>query len=252
MSGHSKWATIHRQKETNDARRGQEFTKVANAITVAVREGGGVSDPQSNFKLRLMVQKAREINMPKENIQRAIDRGRGAGAGANLEEVLYEGYGPSGVGVLVEAVTDNKQRTAQVIKNIFDRSGGSLAGPGAVAFQFSKNGLILVEKSPAVDEQILKIIDLVGAQDVEEVEDGLEIFVPLPALETSRKVLVDAGFSVKSAEPAQKPISAIEVASPGDAKKVMQIIEDLEDLDDVQKVWANMEIPKEVLDSIDQ
>lgn len=252
MSGHSKWATIHRQKEANDSKRAQQFTKLANAITVAVREGGGVTDPQSNFKLRLIIQKAKEINMPKENIQRAIDRGGGAGAGANLEEILYEGYGPMGVGILVEAVTDNKQRTAQIIKNIFDRSGGSLAGPGAVAFQFNKDGLILVEKTSSVDEQILKIIDLVGAQDVEEVEDGLEIFVPLSDMETSRKVLVDAGFNVKSAEPAQKPISLVEVGNLGEAKKVMKIIDDLEDLDDVQKVWANMDIPKEVLDTIDQ
>lgn len=251
MSGHSKWATIHRQKETNDTRRGQEFTKVANAITVAVREGGGVSDPQSNFKLRLMVQKAREINMPKENIQRAIDRGRGVGAGANLEEVLYEGYGPSGVGVLVEVVTDNKQRTAQLIKNIFDRGGGSLGGPGAVSFQFEKVGLILVGKVPPIDNQILKIIDLVGAQDVEEVEDGIEIFVPLADLESSRKALSDAGMTIKTAELAQKPTTVIHVNDPKEAGRVMKLLDELENLDDVQKVWANVDIPKATLDQID-
>lgn len=250
MSGHSKWATIHRQKEVNDAKRGQQFTKIANAITVAVRESGGIADPQSNFKLRLVVQKAKEINMPKDNIQRAIDRGRGAGAGIVLEEVLYEGYGPLGVGVLVEAVTDNKQRTAQTVKNIFDRSGGSLAGPGAVAFQFNKIGQILVEKSDSVDDQILKIIDLVGAQDVEEVEDGLEVSLPLTGLEEARKTLADSGFVVKSAEPVQKPTTLISATTPEEARKIIKLLDDLEELDDVQKVWANVDIPKEILAQI--
>ncbi|KKT76197.1 MAG: transcriptional regulator [Microgenomates group bacterium GW2011_GWA1_Microgenomates_45_10] len=250
MSGHSKWATIRRQKESNDAKRGQQFTKLANAITVAVREGGGVTDPQSNFKLRLVIQKAKEINMPKDNIQRAVDRGRGAGSGISLEEVLYEGYGPFGVGILVEAVTDNKQRTAQVVKNIFDKSGGSLAGPGAVSFQFNKVGFIVVEKSDPIDDQILKIIDLVGADDVEEVEDGLEIYVSLSQLETARKTLAENGFVVRSAEPAQRPTTVIEVKDPAEAKRVMKILDDLENLDDVQKVWANMDIPKDVLTEV--
>jgi YebC/PmpR family DNA-binding regulatory protein len=240
VSGHSKWATIHRQKEAKDAKRGQQFTKLANAISVAVREGGGTTEPESNFKLRLAVEKARAMSMPKENIQRAIEHGKGGANGAVLEEVLYEGYGPSGVGILAEAVTDNKQRTAQVIKNIFERSGGTLAGPGAVAYQFKKTGLILVEKQDPVDEQLLKIIDL-RAEDVEEVEDGLEVYVILSEFEGMRKSLTEAGFVIRSAEPVQVPTTTIPV-SGGEAEKVVALLTSLEELDDVQKVWTNADI----------
>lgn len=246
MSGHSKWATIHRQKEVKDAKKGQQFTKIANAIIVAVKEGGGATDPQSNFKLRLAVDKARAMNMPKDNIQRAIERGKGLGAGGQaLEEVLYEGYGPSGVGVLVEAVTDNKQRTAQVIKNLFDRGGGSLAGPGSVSFQFQRVGLVVVEKQPPVDEKILKLIDL-GAEDVEEVEDGLEVYVSADKLEQTKKSLAEAGFVVRSAEPAQRPTSLVTITDPKEAQRLISFLDSLESLDDVQRVWANADIPKEV------
>lgn len=244
MSGHSKWATIHRQKEIKDAKRGQQFTKMANFISVAVREGGGVGDPEANFKLRLAIEKAREVNMPKENIQRAIEKGKGLGAGGQtLEGVLYEGYGPSGVGVLVEAVTDNKQRTSQVVKNLFDRSGGSLAGPGAVSFQFEKKGLIVVEKKLPIDEQILDLIDM-GAEDVEEAGDGLEVTVPLPKLDEVKKIVVAGSYVVLSADPIEKPISTIPVGK-SEAQSLVNLLEGLEELDDVQKVWTNAEFPEE-------
>lgn len=244
MSGHSKWATIHRQKEVNDAKRSQQFTKVGMAITVAVREGGGVTDPESNFKLRLAMEKARSVNMPKENVQRAIERGKGTGTGGSaLQEVLYEGYGPGGVGVLVEAVTDNKQRTAQMIKNLFDRSGGTLAGPGAVAFQFQKIGQIIVEKKSPVDEQILTIIDS-GAEDVEEVEDGLEVTVSLDKMEEMKRALAEKGSVSISAEQVERPTSPIKINS-SESQRVISLLENLEELDDVQKVWTNAEFAQE-------
>ena len=240
MSGHSKWATIHRQKEVNDSRRGQQFTKIANAITVAVRQGGGVSDPEANFHLRLAVEKARAVNMPKENIERAMARGRGVAGEAGLEGVLYEGYAPGAVGILVEAVTDNKQRTAQVIKNIFDRGGGSLAGPGAVSFLFRKMGIVIIGRKEPVDEQILWLIDH-GASEVEEAGDEVEVYVPLNDLEAVKKTIAGAGYQIVSSEPVQKAVSPI-LMDASRAEKTMSFVDQLEELEDVQKVWVNAEL----------
>ena len=160
MSGHSKWATIHRQKETTDQKRGQVFTKITTAIIVAVRDSGGTTDPELNFKLRLAIEKARAINMPKENIQRAIDRAAGKGDGGSITETTYEGYGPGGVGILVETASDNKQRTVQEIKNIFDKNGGSIASPGSVSFNFKKVGLLTVPTEGLDKDDKLCIIDV--------------------------------------------------------------------------------------------
>lgn len=249
MSGHSKWATIHRQKEVNDQKRGQIFTKISNAISLAVREGGNVADPEHNFKLRLAIEKAKAVNMPKENIQRAIDRAVGRGEGANFVEILYEGYGPGGVGILAEAMTDNKQRTVQEVKNVFDRNGGSLASPGAVAFNFVKTGLILVEAKENKEEKILQLIDL-GAEDVEEGEaEQLEVYLPVEDLESFKEKAVQAGLTIKSVEVVMKPINQIEITDSQVAAQVLGLMEKLEDLDDIQKVYANCRIPEEVLNA---
>jgi len=249
MSGHSKWATIHRQKEAADQKRGQQFTKVANAITLAVREGGGISDPEHNFKLRLAIEKARAINMPKENIQRAIDRATGKTEGGNLFEVRYEGYGPGGVGILVDTATDNKQRTVQEIKNIFDRSGGSIAAPGSVSYNFKNVGSVTIEAAGDKEETILKLIDL-GAEDVEEASDNLlEVHVSPENLENFKAKVIEAGFQPKNVELEMKPLNLVPVNDPKVAEQILSLLDKLESLDDVQKVYANFDIPDEFLKS---
>lgn len=249
MSGHSKWATIHRQKELNDAKRGQAFTKVANAITIAIRSSGGMADPESNFKLRLAIEKARAVNMPKENIQRAIARATGEGEGGKWEEVVYEGYGPNGVAILVEAVTDNKQRTGQEIKNIFERGGGSLGGPGSVDFQFERVGLVTLTKPANAEEAILKIMDL-GVEEVEESEDVIEVYTRPEELETTKKRLEEAGFSPSGVELVRRPKSSILVNDLQTAQRILTLTEKLEEQSDAQRVFANFDIPQEIVTQI--
>ncbi len=246
MSGHSKWSTIKRQKESKDARRGQVFTKLANAITVAVKAGGGITDPEKNFKLRLAVEKARSLNMPKENIQRAIERGAGGKEGSNWSEVVYEGYGPEGVAVILETTTDNKNRTTAEIKNLFERGGGSLASPGAVSFQFKKLGLITVEKKDDIDEQILKLIDL-GAEEVEEATDAIEVYTKPEQTHEIRNKIENLGFKVLSEELTMQPVNLIKIEEKNKAEKVLKFMEVLEEHNDVQKVYANFDISNEIL-----
>ena len=241
MSGHSKWSTIHRQKEVVDAKRGQVFTKLGNAITVAVRAGGGITDPSTNFKLRLAIEKAKQLNMPKDNIERAVARGGGGAGGGNWEEVTYEGYGPGGIAVVIEAATDNKQRTAQEIKNLMERAGGRLAGPGAVAFQFERMGLLTLTKPENAEEAILQIIDL-GAEDVEEAPDAIEVYTRPESLEEIKNKLQEAGFTVSRFEIALRPKTTIVISDQGQAKKVLSFMEKIEDQVDVQRVFANFDI----------
>ncbi|HUW24077.1 MAG TPA: YebC/PmpR family DNA-binding transcriptional regulator [Patescibacteria group bacterium] len=247
MSGHSKWATIHRQKEATDQKRGQAFTKIANAITLAVRDGGGITDPEHNFRLRLAIERARAVNMPKDNIQRAIDRVGGKGEEAALMEATYEGYAPGGVGVLVEVTTDNKQRTVQEVKNIFDRNGGSLTSPGAVVYNFQKVGSLIVNVSGNKEEAILKIIDL-GVDDVEEAGDNnLEIHVSPENLMATKEKLAAANLQPTSVEIEMKPVNLVAIADQKTAQQVLGLLEKLESLDDVQRVYANFDIPDEFL-----
>ncbi|RJR25476.1 YebC/PmpR family DNA-binding transcriptional regulator [Candidatus Microgenomates bacterium] len=249
MSGHSKWATIHRQKEVSDQKRGQVFTKISNAIIIAVRESGGITDPNHNFKLRLVLEKARAANMPKDNVQRAIDRAAGKGEGDGFTEVTYEGYGPGGVGILVETATDNKQRTVQEVKNIFDKAGGSVASPGSVAFNFEKKGLITVEAKEGKDELILRLIDI-GAEDVEEAGELLEIYVHPDNLMVFKDKLTAEGIEPKSVELVMKPVNMMPINDTKTAQQVMGLIEKLESLDDVQKVYANFDFPEEMLSKL--
>ncbi len=242
MSGHSHYATIKRQKEAKDAVRGNLFSKLAKAITIAVKAGGG-PDPTSNFKLRMVMDAARAANMPKDNIERAISKASGP---ESLEEVTYEGYGPSGVAVVVEAATDNRNRTGQEIKNIFERGGGNLAGPGAVSFNFEPKGLLLVEKGSDPQSQMLSMIDL-GVEDVEETADAIEVYVAQDKLADVRQRLTEAGFNVTSFEHYLKPKNLQPVTDPKEAGKVLSFLDSLEALEDVQKVHANVDIPDDIV-----
>lgn len=250
MSGHSKWAQIKRQKGAADIKRGQTFTKIANAITIAVREGGGIGDPDSNFRLRLAIDKARSANMPKENIQRAIDRGKGPSTGSgssSLEEVVYEGFGPAGVAVMVETVTDNKQRTASEIKNIFDKSGGTLASLGAVSYQFAQKGLITVAKNGKTLDDIFMLAAEAGAEDVEEAGSEVLIYTKPDELSKIKESLAAEGLSIIEAELTRKAVTTVPISNREMAQKALSFMEKLEGLDDVQKVYANFDIPEELL-----
>ena len=235
MSGHSHYSTIKRAKEANDAQRGKIFSKLAREISIAVREGGG-EDPAFNYKLRMVLEKAKVANMPKDNIERALEKS----AGGALEQVTYEGFGPGGVGFMVEAATDNRNRTSQEIKNIFDRGGGSLAGPGAVSFNFENKGLLVVAKSGSRDEQMLKLIDA-GAEDLEDTDDGIEVYTQPAKVAQVRTKLENAGFTVLSAELYLKPKNLQRVTNPSLSKKVLGLIDALNDHDDVQNIFTNLD-----------
>ncbi len=239
MSGHSKWATIHRAKEVKDAKKGAAFTKLANAITIAVREGGGIPDPDQNFKLRLVVDKARQVNMPKDNIQRAIDRAAGSGAEA-FTEALFEGFLPGGAGVLVQTVSDNKLRSQQQVREIIEKSGGNMANSGAVSYQFKLLGeLNVVNPSKGKDDIELELID----EGVEEYEiddsNGWFVWVEKNRLAQVREDLEKKGYEIKEAELTMKPGALVEVSDLLVKERIESILERLEDLDDVSHVWTN-------------
>jgi YebC/PmpR family DNA-binding regulatory protein len=244
MSGHSKWSTIKRQKGVTDAKRGALFTKVAREISVAARQGGG--DPDANYRLRLAIEKARSVNMPSDNIKRTIDKASGGGEGEQFEEILYEGYGPGGVAVLVEAQTDNRNRTAGEIRSIFTKAGGQLAGSGAVAWQFEPRGLITVPRAGIdPDEVALTAIDA-GATDVDtDDEDAVEIYTDPAQLERVRRGLEAAGIPIDSAESTMVARQTVGLDS-SKARQALRLVELLEELDDVQRVTANFDIPEDV------
>jgi YebC/PmpR family DNA-binding regulatory protein len=244
MSGHSKWSTIKRQKGVTDAKRGALFTKVAREISVAARQGGG--DPDANYRLRLAIEKARSVNMPSDNIKRTIDKATGGGEGEQFEEIVYEGYGPGGVAVLVEAATDNRNRTAADVRSIFTKAGGSLAGAGAVAWQFEPRGLITVPRAGIdPDEVALAAIDA-GATDVDtDDEDAVEIYTDPAQLEPVRRGLEAAGIPIDSAESTMVARQTVGLDS-SKARQALRLVELLEELDDVQRVTANFDIPEDV------
>jgi len=244
MSGHSKWSTIKRQKGVNDSKRSAMFTKVAREIAVAARAGGG--DPDANYRLRLAIDKARSINMPAENIKRSIEKATGGGDTEQFEEIVYEGYGPGGVAVLVEAATDNRNRTAAEVRSIFAKTGGQLAGSGAVAWQFQARGLITVPRNGTdPDEVALAAIDA-GAVDVDSESDPIEIYTEPADLEGVRKALDAAGINVEDAESAMLAKQTVNL-EVDQVRKALRMVDLLEDLDDVQRVTTNVDIPEEVL-----
>lgn len=247
MSGHSKWHSIKHKKAVVDARRGQQFTKLARAITVAAREGGG--DLEGNSGLALAVQKARDASMPKDNIERAIAKGTGeAGDTDQIQTVVYEGYGPGGVALLIEALTDNRNRTGAEIRHSFAKNGGSLGEPGSVSYLFEKRGVITVDAARYDEDDLMPAIDS-GAQDIARDDDVLEVISDAGDVAAVRDALARAGVEIESADVAQRPRSRVPVSEDA-APKLMRLIDSLEELDDVAAVNANFDIEAGVLERI--
>jgi YebC/PmpR family DNA-binding regulatory protein len=247
MAGHSKWAGIKHKKAVVDARRGKLFTKLARAITVAAKDGGG--DVEGNPALALAVQKARDASMPKDNIERAIAKGTGEGADADaLEAVMYEGYGPGGVAILVEALTDNRNRTGAEMRHIFGKHGGNLGEPGSVAYLFDKKGVVVVDGERYSEDDLMPAIDA-GAEDIVMDADVYEVLCDPSDLATVRAALADAGVEIEEAQVAQRPKSLVPLDEDG-AVKLMRLIEALDDQDDVDAVHANFDVDAEVLERV--
>ena len=244
MSGHSKWATTKHKKAAADAKKGKIFTKLIREITVAAREGGG--NPESNPKLRIALERARQANMPGDNIDRAVKKGTGELPGVSYEQVFYEGYGPGGVAILVEVLTDNKNRASSEVRNIFSKKGGNLAGSGSVSWIFKMKGYFLVEKSGVDEEKLLGIVLENGAEDMKTEGNLYEITCDVKDFEQVKGALEQNRVKIQTAEVTKLPSTLVKV--DGDAaKQVLQLVETLEDHDDVQNVYANFDIPDEIL-----
>jgi YebC/PmpR family DNA-binding regulatory protein len=247
MSGHSKWHSIKHKKAIVDARRGQHFTKLARAITVAAREGGG--DPDGNPALGLAVQKARDASMPKDNIERAIAKGTGEGVDADqIENVIYEGYGPGGVALLIEALTDNRNRTGADVRHALSKHGGNLGEPGSVSYLFEKRGVIIVDASRYDENDLMVAIDA-GAQDISLDDDVFEVITEPADLTPVRQALEQAGIELESADVTQQPTSRVPLQE-SDAAKLMKLIDSLEESDDVGTVHANFDVDASVLERL--
>lgn len=247
MAGHSKWAQIKHKKKATDAKRGAMFTKLARAIQVAAREGGG--DPAGNAALANAIQKAKDARMPKDNIERAIAKGAGSDSDADaIEAVVYEGYGPGGVAVLVEALTDNRNRTSAEVRHAFNKSGGNLGEPGSVAWVFEKKGVVRVEADRYAEEDLEPAIDA-GAEDIALDEDVYEVITEPSDLTEVREALEAAGVEVESAELTMRPTNRVEV-DESTVGQLMRLLETLEDHDDVDAVHANFDVDAEVLEKV--
>ena len=249
MSGHSKWSSIKHKKGAADAKRGKLFSKLSRAIIVAAREGG--PDPAANLALQNAIEKARSYSMPKDNIERAIAKGSGADTeGSSFDTVVYEGYGPEGVAVLVEALTDNRNRTASEVRHAFAKHGGNLGTTGAVAWQFERRGVVLASAENVDEEELLLAAADAGAEDVELDGSSFVISSPPEALSAVREGLEAAGFTVESAELAMIPKATVAIADESTARKLLRLVEGLEESEDVQDVYANFDIPETVLEAV--
>ena len=247
MSGHSKWHSIKHKKAVVDARRGQHFTKLARAISVAAREGGG--DPDGNPSLALAVQKARDASMPKDNIERAIAKGTGEGVDADqIETVLYEGYGPGGVALLIEALTDNRNRTGADVRHLLSKHGGNLGEPGSVSYLFDKRGVIVVDAGRYDEDDLMPAIDA-GAEDISRDDDVFEVITEPSDLVPVREALREAGVEFESADVTQRPKTRVPL-DEADAAKLLKLIDALEESDDVGEVHANFDVDSSVLERI--
>ncbi|MFH1868068.1 MAG: YebC/PmpR family DNA-binding transcriptional regulator [Candidatus Omnitrophota bacterium] len=244
MSGHSKWAGIKHKKAILDAKKGKVFSKIVREVTMAAKKGGG--DLSSNPVLRVAVDRAKSVNMPTDNIDRAIKKGTGELPGVTYEEILYEGYGPKGVAVMVEATTDNRNRTTAEVRNIFSKKGGNLAGSGSVNWIFTKKGYILIKSSEADEDKVMSVALEAGAEDMQTEAGTYEVTTSTGGFEKVKDALVEAGIHIESAEFTMIPSSTVKLVGK-DAKQVLSMMELLEDLDDVQNVYANFDIPDDVL-----
>lgn len=249
MSGHSKWSSIKHKKAVTDARKGQQFTKTAREITIAAREGGG--NPDGNYRLRLAMEKARSVNMPHDNIQRAIKRGTGELGGAQIEELRFEGYGPHGVAIMVETVTDNRNRTSSDVRNLFTRAGGNLGATGSVAWMFTREGQIVIDaKGKDPDEIGLEAIEL-GARDARVDGHSVEVVTDPARLEPVRDSLKKKGYKVESAEVTMNASQVVPL-DENRAPSVLKLLDTLEEHDDVQSVYSNIEVPADVMERISE
>ena len=248
MSGHSKWATIKHKKGAADARKGALYTKVIKEITMAARNGGG--NPDTNSALRTAMAKAKEANMPSDNVKNAIKRGTGELPGIVYETINYEAYGPAGVAIMVEALTDNKNRTTAELRNILSKKGGNMAGAGSVAWMFNKKGYIVVDKNAVKEDVLMDAALEAGAEDIKTQESSFEVISSAQDFEKVKSALAEKGITYQSAEVTMLPTSTVKVAAGPDAKQLLSLIETLEDHDDVQDVYANFDIPDEVIEQL--
>jgi YebC/PmpR family DNA-binding regulatory protein len=247
MSGHSKWSTIKRKKGTADAKRGKLFTKLIKEISVAAKLGGG--DPEGNPRLRTAIVAAKAENMPKENIERAIKKGTGELGGVSYEELTYEGYGPAGVAIIVEVLTDNKNRTIADIRNSFSKHNGNLGESGCVSWMFTLKGLILFDQGKVDEERLIEVVLDAGAEDVREREGEFEVITDPPQFEDVKRATQDAGLEYSFAEVTMIPQSTVRLLGK-EAEQMLRLMERLEDSDDIQRVYANFDIPDEVMERL--
>jgi YebC/PmpR family DNA-binding regulatory protein len=249
VSGHSKWSTIKHKKGAADAKRGKLFSKLSRAIMVAAKEGG--ADPGSNLALQNAIEKARSYSMPKDNIERAIAKGAGEGTdGASFETVVYEGYGPEGVAVIVEALTDNRNRTASEVRHLFTKHGGNLGATGAVAWQFERRGVVLLGADGVDEDELVLVAADAGADDVELDGTSFVVSSAPEALTGVREALETGGYALESVGLQMVPKTTVAIAEESTAKQVVRLVEGLEENDDVQDVYANFDIPEAVLESV--
>jgi YebC/PmpR family DNA-binding regulatory protein len=249
LSGHSKWSSIKHKKGAADAKRGKLFSKLSRSIIVAAKEGGG--DPANNISLQNAIEKAKSYSMPKDNIDRAIAKGSGADADADaFETIVYEGYGPEGVAVIVEALTDNKNRTAADVRHLFAKHGGNLGATGAVAWQFERRGIVVVPAEGVDEEELMLVAADGGAEDIEQDGDTFQVTTALEDLAAVRQALEAAGLTIESAELTLIPKTTVAIDDEAKARQVMRLVDALEDNDDVQDVYANFDIPEQVLEAV--
>jgi YebC/PmpR family DNA-binding regulatory protein len=249
MSGHSKWASIKHKKAATDSKRGKAFTKLIKEITVGAREGGG--EPDANPRLRLAIQKAKDANMPKDNITNAIKKGTGELPGVVYEPILYEGYGPGGVAILVDVLTDNKNRAAAEIRSIFTKKNGNMAGAGSVAWQFKQKGVIVVDKDKIEEDKLMDIILENGADDMVVEDNCYEISVQAKEFEIVKKAIEDKGIAMSQAEVTMVPDATIKINEKNVAQQILNLVSALEDNDDVQNVYSNFDIPDDILNEME-
>jgi len=248
MAGHSKWANIKHRKARQDAAKGKAWSKASRAIIVAAKEGGG--DPETNLALRYAVEEAKAVNMPKDTIEKAIKKGTGELAGETYEEMRYEGYGPNGVAIMLQCLTDNVNRTAPEIRKIFEKGGGKLGVNGSVSFLFTQRGLILFDTAKVGEERLMELALDAGAEDIQESDGAWEVYTEPSRLHEVREALAGAGLEPESAEVTMIPENTI-VCRDADAKRILRLMEELEDHDDVQHVYANFDIPSEEFEKLD-